>query len=141
MRGKGLLYELKQSYPNVKFITSTVDRRTQKTFNYEIRFWYEKTEGADTQVVLDNLFRATKRSVHRHCEPYFSQEKFIALKEIPKHLNTSADNVFGIFEFTLFPNKKIEDKMEVCHIFSELTQNLYEEVFEGRQDIKKTKRG
>jgi hypothetical protein len=141
MRNKGLNYDLKATYPNVKFLTSTTDRKALKAFCYEIRFWYEKSAHSNTQVVLDNLFRATKRSIHRQMTPYFSRDKFIAIKDTPKDLEGSAENVFGIFEFTLFPEMKLENKMEVIQIFNSITQNVYEDVFEGRQDIKKTKNG
>jgi hypothetical protein len=136
----GKIYKLKAEYPNVKFVTSTVDAKAQKTFNYEVRFWLKKKEDADTRVVLDNLFKATKKTIHKKIAGYFDQDKFIAIKDIPNDLDTCGEQFFGMFEFTLFPMAKFSTPNHVTHIFSQLSDHLYEDVFEGRSDIKKGKK-
>jgi len=136
----GKIYELKAEYPNVKFVTSTVDAKAQKTFNYEVRFWLKKKEEADTKLVLDNLFQATKKSIYSKIGGYFDQDKFIAIKDIPNDLDVCGEQFFSMFEFTLFPMAKFSTPNQVTHIFNQLSEKLYDEVFEGRVDIKKAKK-
>lgn len=140
MRGDSKTYKLKNSYPNVKFITSTTNRHTKKTYTCEVRFWYSQSENKNPQVELNDLFRRTKKTILDAGKPYFSEEKFIGIKDIPIHLDIAVSNIFTMFEFTLFPKVKFANDIHVSQVLHQITENVFRSVYEGRDDISVSKR-
>lgn len=137
--GIGKNYRLTSDYPNVKFHVSTVSTEPLKSLTLETRFWFEKKKGKDTQVELDNLFRESKRTLWSKNKGVYDNKKIISIKDIPNDLVSTTKKVFIIFEFTLFVTKKFTKDIEVCMEMSRLVDNLYQDVFESREDLSKSK--
>ena len=137
---KGKIYKLATQYPNVKFEVSTVNRQPLKSLQLETRFWYEKTSEKNTKVQLDTLFRECKKTLWFKSEGIYDIDKIISIKEIPFDLESKIEKVFAIFEFTLFPKKKFNNDIEISMEMSKIVDNLYQDVFEGREDLTRSKK-
>ena len=137
--GIGKNYKLTSEYPNVKFKVSTVSTVPLKSLTLETRFWYEKNKEVDTKVQLENLFRESKKTLRQKNQGIYDNQKIISVKDIPFDLVSTTQKVFIIFEFTLFVTKKFTNDMEVCMEMGRLVDNLYQDVFEGREDLRKRK--
>lgn len=138
--GIGKIYKLATQYPNVKFEVSTVNTQPLKSLQLETRFWYEKTSEKNTKVQLDTLFRECKKTLWFKSEGIYDIDKIISIKEIPIDLESKTDKVFALFEFTLFPTKKFNNDIEISMEMSKIVDNLYQDVFEGREDLSRSKR-
>ena len=138
--GRGRQYQLNATYPNVKFEVTTINQKPLKSLTLETRFWYEKTKEIDTKVVLDKLFRNCKRTLFNHANDFYDVDKIIHIKDIPFDLTQKTSKVFCLFEFTLFV--KTEDRSELNIILecTRITNKLFEEVFEGKETITRSKR-
>lgn len=137
---KGKIYKLATQYPNVKFEVSTVNTQPLKSLQLETRFWYEKTSEKNTKVQLDTLFRECKKTLWFKSEGIYDIDKIISIKEIPSDLESKTEKVFAIFEFTLFPTKKFNNDIEISMEMSKIVDNLYQDVFEGREDLTRSKK-
>jgi hypothetical protein len=138
--GIGKIYKLATQYPNVKFEVSTVNTQPLKSLQLETRFWYEKTSEKNTKVQLDTLFRECKKTLWFKSEGIYDIDKIISIKEIPFDLESKTEKVFAIFEFTLFPTKKFNNDIEISMEMSKIVDNLYQDVFEGREDLTRSKK-
>ena len=139
-KGIGRIYKLATQYPNVKFEVSTVNTQPLKSLQLETRFWYEKTSEKNTKVQLDTLFRECKKTLWFKSEGIYDIDKIISIKEIPFDLESKTEKVFAIFEFTLFPTKKFNNDIEISIEMSKIVDNLYQDVFEGREDLTRSKK-
>ena len=138
--GKGRLYTLNATYPNVKFEVSTVNQKPLKTLTLQTRFWYEKTNEIDTKVVLDKLFRNCKRTLFNHSNDFYDVDKIIHIKEIPFDLTSITAKVFCIFEFTLFLETQDRTELNIVLESTRITNKLFEEVFQFQQGLSRSKR-
>lgn len=138
--GKGRLYKLNRTYPNVKFEVSTVNCKPLKSLTLETRFWYEKTDEIDTKTELDKLFRNCKRTLFNHSNEFYDVDKIIYIKDIPFDLTQKTSKVFCFFEFTLFLKTEDRSELNISAESTRITNKLFEEVFEGHQGITKSKR-
>lgn len=138
--GKGRLYKLNRTYPNVKFEVSTVNQKPLKTLTLETRFWFEKTNEDETKTQLEKLFRNSKRSLFNNSNGFYDVDKIIHIKDIPNDLTNKTTKVFCLFEHTLFLNSKDLTEIDVSTETTRITNKLFEDVFEGRQDISRSKR-
>lgn len=109
--GKGRLYKLNSTYPNVKFEVSTVNQKPLKTITLESRFWYKKSEGKDTKKEIDTIFKNCKRTLFYNSNGFYDVDKIIHIQDVPLDMTTSTQNIFCLFEFTLFVST--EDKSEL----------------------------
>lgn len=138
--GVGKIYKLASQYPNVKFEVSTVNTQPLKALTLETRFWYEKTTEKNTKVQLDNLFRECKKTLWFKSEGIYDIDKIISIKEVPFDLESKTEKVFALFEFTLFPTRKFTNDIEISMEMGKIVDNLYQEVFEGKDYLTKSKR-
>ena len=137
----GKTYKLQTSYPNVKFEATTVSHKPLKTINLETRFWFDKSENADTLLELESMFRKCKRTLFFEGGGWFDQDKLISIKDIPADLSTgTTSKVFTMFEFTIFPKIQPQSDMHISTLLTDLTDKLYNNVFFQRHEVSKSKR-
>ena len=137
---RGRQYQLNATYPNVKFEVTTINQKPLKSLTLETRFWYEKTAEIDTKVVLDKLFRNCKRTLFNHANDFYDVDKIIHIKDIPFDLTQKTSKVFCFFEFTLFVKTEDRSELNIVMECTRITNKLFEEVFEGKEAITRSKR-
>ena len=138
--GVGRIYKLASQYPNVKFEVSTVNTKPLKALTLETRFWYEKSTERNTKTELNNLFRNCKKTLWFKSEGIYDIDKIISVNDTPFDLEAKSEKVFILYEFTLFPTRKFTNDIEISMEMGKIVDNLYQDVFEGKDYLTKSKR-
>jgi hypothetical protein len=136
----GKIFKLGNSFPNVKFEVSTVQKNPMKTLNLEVRFWLEKYKEQDTEHQINNLFRKCKHQLYFNGGDWYDKDKTISIKDVPRDLSLKSSKTFCMFEFTLFNQVEFLNDLHITQELIKITNNLYTSAFEGREDITKSKR-
>jgi hypothetical protein len=133
--GVGRKYTLNSDYKNVKIKLSTVNQRPLKSLTVEVRFWYLKDPEKPTKVQINNMFSQCKKNLQKQAREIYYGDKIISIEDVPNTLVSETEKVFVIFEFTLFVKTQFEKAAHLIQELNPILDNLYREVFEGRNDL------
>ena len=137
--GLGETYEIPDKYRNVKFKASTVNKVTLKSINIEVRFWFNKTEGIEQEKGIKKIFKHCKKVLTFNGGGFYDIDKIISIADYPEDLTIKTEKCFVMFEFTIFPVVYLQNKIQTTYLLNQITDNIYQEVFEGLSHITKSK--
>lgn len=137
--GLGITYEIEDKYSKVKFKASAINKVTLKTINIEVRFWFNKTDGIDSEKRIKKIFKDCKKVLTFKGGGFYDIDKIISIPDYPDDLTLKTQKCFVMFEFTIFPIVYMENRNQIGYLLKQLTDTIYQEVFKDLENISKTK--
>jgi len=131
----GRNYKLDSQYRNVKINLFTVNQRPLKTLTVEVRFWYLKDPDKTPKVQIHDMFIQCKKNLQKQAREIYYGDNIISIEDVPNVVGTISEKGFAIFEFTLFVKTQFKNAAHLIQELNPILDNLYREVFEGRNDL------